>query len=318
MLRYVISARRFLKKGIRSKEIERPDHTLCFFALPTGLIGLYLKKRFGIPYTISLRGGDVPGFLPKELWKLHALTMPMTKKVWRNATHIVANSLGLTELAKKTAGNLGREVICIPNGVDTNKFKPTSPNPASILFVGRLTEQKGLTYLLQALALIKTTNQGLLKQTKCTVIGDGPLRQSLEKESADLGLTGIVTFKGWVDRSEIPAFYAQHQIFAMPSFEEGMPNVILEAMASQMAIIATNIYGNDELVKDGKNGILIPPANPQALADAILRLLSDGAVRANMGRESRSLALLRGWDIVAGHYNLLLQSPLDTPLNTHI
>ena len=94
-----------------------------FFGVPTGAVGLAVNRLKGIPYLLSLRGGDVPGFMGKELEKLHSFTMPLTRQVWGRAGAIVANSEGLCELAQRTVPD--RKIEIVPNGVDLEAFRPT-------------------------------------------------------------------------------------------------------------------------------------------------------------------------------------------------
>ncbi len=301
MLHYVILAKRYTKRLVL---VNKPDHIISFFALPTGLVAWYLNKKFKIPYTLSLRGGDVPGFLPKNLKRLHMLTMPFTNMIWKKAAHIVANSIGLKQLAEKTASHFNKKVECIPNGVDTDIFKPNQnqgkSNNFEVLFVGRLTEQKGATYLLKALAKMSGDKLEVVNTIHCTIIGDGPLRKTLESEAAELGIADRVSFIGWVDRDELPKYYQSSDVFVLPTSEEGMPNVVLEAMASGLPIITTNVAGNEELVHNSQNGILIN--NLRELSTAILELCNDRDKAGRYGQESRKLALQMGWNKIAEEY----------------
>jgi glycosyltransferase involved in cell wall biosynthesis len=288
---------------------ESKDYILSFFALPTGLTAWYLKRRFGIPYILSLRGGDVPGFLPATLRWHHWASAPLTRYVWKNASAIVANSEGLKKLAERTAIPLGKRIVCIPNGVDTEMFKPKEVDPIrreelfSILFVGRLAEQKGVTYLLKALALLKRNDRTASNSMKCTIIGDGPLRSKLEREARELGVQDKVTFCGWIDRALLPQEYNNNTICVSPTSEEGMSNVVLEAMASSLAVITTNVAGNNEIVQSGINGIIIK--NMSELPGAILDLYYDAAKAKSLGKAARRAALDRDWGKTAKEYGNL-------------
>jgi glycosyltransferase involved in cell wall biosynthesis len=299
MFHYVFLAAKTAKHLVKN---EKPDHVISFFAMPTGLIAWYLKRKFALPYTLSLQGGDVPGFLPKNLGTLHRLTAPLTKLVWRHADNIVANSDGLKELAEQTAKPLGKEVVCIPNGVDNAIFYPKEnpTSPFKILFVGRLVEQKGITFLLKSLAQIKKRYANAYDQIETTIIGDGPLRGTLENETDELDIRAKVKFLGWIDRDVLPQIYRESSVFIMPSLEEGMPNVVLEAMASGLPIISTDNRGTNELVKNGENGIIIK--DHSVLSSAILELIHDPNKRTNYAKSSRKLTEARGWDILARSY----------------
>lgn len=303
MLHYVILASVFCSKLIKK---EKQDYIISFFAVPTGMVGYYLKKKFKIPYMLSLRGGDVPGFLHNELKWLHRLSKPVTYFVWRNADTIVANSKGLQELALKTATRFGKNVEYIPNGVDTSIYKTKENEDASsdssilkMLFVGRLVPQKKVLTILKAVAqIIKSKENNCDLQV--TIIGDGPLRSELESEAESLGVTKKVIFKGWLERDEVRKEYKKNDIFILPSSEEGMPNVVLEAMASGLAIVASDISGTDELVRNGENGILV--SSDTDYSKAILSLVEDRRLLNKFQIKSREIAKEFDWEEVAKKY----------------
>lgn len=281
----------------------KPDTTVSFFAVPTGIFALYLKMKYKIPYILSLRGGDVPGFLPKNLKYHHILSAPLTRVIWKRSLDIVANSKGLQELAKKTAHRLGMDVKYIPNGVNDNEFFPDPEKASSLklklIFVGRLTEQKGVTFLIQAIQALKGAVQ-------CDIVGDGPLRESLENEVNDRGLKDSITFHGWIARSELATFYQKADVFVLPSYEEGMPNVILEAMASGLAIVATDIGGNEELVDQGVNGFLY--TDHSQLASLLQKFIDNPSLSKEFGLASASKSQTFSWKLVAEKYIQLCQN----------
>jgi glycosyltransferase involved in cell wall biosynthesis len=171
-----------------------------------------------------------------------------------------------------------------------------------LLFVGRLSTQKGVSVLLDALALVPA-------RWHLRIVGDGPERASLTAQAARLGIAERVTFHGWAQREELPALYRAADVFVFPSLDEGMPNVVLEALASGLPIVATRIAGNDQLVLPGENGTLVPPSDPHAFAAALAPLLTDPAARQRMAARSRALATERySWASSAGKYDALFQS----------
>jgi glycosyltransferase involved in cell wall biosynthesis len=276
---------------------EKPDVVIAFFSIPSGPAALLLKLLRGVPYIVSLRGGDVPGFDAKNLAGLHTITNPLTALIWRNAEAVVGNSTGLCELARTFAPGL--DVPEIPNGVDTTRFHPARrPDSAGceLLFVGRLAPQKGVDVLLKALA---TMPDGW----RLRIAGDGPERSRLSTLADELGLAERVRFLGWTQRDELPALYRSADVFVFPSYDEGMPNVVLEAIASGLPIVATRIAGNDQLVVHGKNGALVRPGDPGAFAEALRPLLTDGPLRQKLGDASRTMAVEEfSWENAAGLY----------------
>jgi glycosyltransferase involved in cell wall biosynthesis len=299
-----------VKEGARIIRQEPPDHIISFFALPTGIVAWYFKKKFDIPYTLSLRGGDVPGFLPKDLWLHHFLSRPFEWFVWGNATHIIANSEDLRTLAQKTADNYKKTVQYIPNGVDTDTYHPATyavrevGSPFKLLFVGRLVRQKGVTHLIRTLATIQKTAPNVWKNIRLTIVGDGPLRANLEQEATELGVSEHIEWKGWMARKVLTEEYRTHDVLVFPSFEEGMPNVVLEAMASGLAIVATNIGGTDTLVTNGQEGVLVDSYDE--LAPTLILLTETPDRLRQFQVMARKKAEKMGWGTVAFEYSTLL------------
>lgn len=300
------------KAIIDAREVVRefkPNATISFFAIPSGIVAWYFKRKFGVPYIVSLRGGDVPGFLPENLKWHHILSAPLTRLVWKNAAGIVANSEGLRVLADKTASFYGKKVMMIPNGVNREVFKPRQEDPSTIktriLFVGRLTEQKGVTYIIDAVNKILKTHDALKGNIACDIIGDGPLRENLEKKVKELGLGDVIIFHGWVPREKLPSLYQNADVFVLPSSDEGMPNVVLEAMASGLPIITTFVPGSAELVGDGENGMLVKDRTN--LTPAILDFFDNHEKWQAMGRASFERSKKFDWAKIAGEYANLIQ-----------
>ncbi|MBN1306119.1 MAG: glycosyltransferase family 4 protein [Anaerolineales bacterium] len=282
----------------------KPDVVLAFFGAPSGVIALILKWFLKIPYVVSLRGGDVPGFRPYDFATFHKLAAPLLRVVWKSAGAIVANSQGLQELAIKFEERFPVRVIS--NGVDVSRYAPPDKrdwSPPSLLFVGRLVYQKGLDLLIPALDEIKDLPWSL------TVAGDGPLRAALEAQVEALGLAARVNFAGWQEKEDLARMYRQTSLFVFPSRHEGMPNAVLEAMSSGMPVIATRIAGNEELVSPRETGLLVPPDDVAALKEALVELLTDEKKRRRMGEQARSRVEAHfTWRITALGYLEILSS----------
>jgi glycosyltransferase involved in cell wall biosynthesis len=282
----------------------RPDTTIAFFGIPSGPVALALKMFRRIPYIVSLRGGDVPGHQPDQLATLHALTRPLIRVIWRHAKAVVANSEGLRILALRTAKN--HDVCIIPNGVDTALFCPPESAPSNetplLLYVGRVSEEKGLDDLINALGEIKSTAWRL------KLIGDGPYMTTLRPLVNKVGIQDRVDFLGWLPREALIKHYQSADIFTFPSKHEGMPNSVLEAMSCGLPVLATRISGNEELVHDGTNGFLVAPSTPHALTAALTNMLATPGQRSTLGAESRRIVLQSyDWQRAAREYMLLSQ-----------
>jgi colanic acid/amylovoran biosynthesis glycosyltransferase len=161
---------------------------------------------------------------------------------------------------------------------------PAAPDrPLRILTVGRLTPKKGHAILLDALALLHT--EGIAVEAE--VVGDGAHRAALEQRAHALGLSDAVTFAGTLGQHEIRPCFERADVFCLPSFAEGVPVVLMEAMAMELPVVTTRVMGIPELVADGENGMLVPPGRADALADALRRLAADPAERRRLGAAGR-------------------------------
>lgn len=170
----------------------------------------------------------------------------------------------------------------IPDLTERKYVNAHQSDKLSLVTASRITEVKGLTYLLKALAILKERKV----QFHYQMIGEGPLLASLKKEAYTLGLgQDEISFLGF--KSNIPDYLSKCDIFILPSLSEAHSIAILEAMRSSCAIIATNVGGNSESITHEKEGLIIPSKDPIALADAIQYLLEHPDVRANLARNAR-------------------------------
>jgi len=283
----------------------QPHAAICFFSIPSGVAGLWLKKKLGLPYIVSLRGGDVPGFMPGAMAATHALTMPVTRMVWRNAAAVTANSENLKQLALRTMPDL--DIPVIPNGVDTEKFHPVADREQSntartALFTGRLNEQKGLDILVRALG---RAHADLPAGFRMILAGGGPEQERLQTLARAHRVDGIVEFRGWVNPADIPGVYREADFFVLPSRDEGMPNAALEALASGLPVVMTRIPGSEALVRNAENGALLPRAagggpDEEALAQALRRFAAlPPEEHARMAAAARAQAMRFSWDSAA-------------------
>lgn len=262
----------------------RPDVSIAFFTIPSGPVAWLLRVLRGVPYIVSLRGGDVPGFeWAPEARTYHRLTAPVLRFLWRRAYAVVANSRGLAELAQQSTPELPIQVV--PNGVQlpAKLAQPLSPTqPPRLLTMGRLTQQKGIDVLFRAMTQLRDVDFGL------DIAGDGPDRALLERMAQELGLADRVRFLGWVPRERLPETFAKAAAFVLASRIEGMPNVVLEAMAHGRAVVATRVFGCDELVQQGATGLLVDIEDAAQLADALRTVLTDAELRERMGAAGRA------------------------------
>lgn len=210
-----------------------------------------------------------------------------------------------------------KKFITIHSGVDLAPFTPDRIDSVSaredlgiplscpvVGTVGRLTEVKGHRYLLEAASLILKEKP----DTWFVILGSGELKSDLKHLAASLGIDGRVIFSGW--RSDVAPVLSAFDLFAFPSLNEGMGKALVEAMAMGLPVIASRTGGIPDLVKDGRNGLLIPPADSRALASSILDLLSDHEKRNRMGKRGKTKASFFGTDSMIDKIDLLYKDLL--------
>ncbi len=306
---YTFKAWLFLGSFVREEnKKQRFDITLAFFTVPCGFLAYLLKLFRGIPYAVSLRGADVPGFSEKyDTFYLFA--KPLVRFLWRQAEKVIPNSVGITELAKKT--NAAQAMEIIENGVDTETFCPKKESQSGerVLFLStsRLTPRKGIHHLIEAFAIaVKHATVSM----KLQLIGEGEQKESLEARVKELGIETQVEFLGRVEHQLLPQFYHQAHVFVLPSKNEGMSNAALEGLASGLPLVVSGTGGMQELVTDGVNGYFIDPENVESFASTLAALASDRERLAAFGAESRRRAELRGWDKVAQNFRRTLEQSI--------
>jgi glycosyltransferase involved in cell wall biosynthesis len=236
-LTYIISAKRFLKQHMKTHTYDI-NHT--HFIIPTGIISLWLKKKYNLPYIITSHGSDVPGFNTDRFKLLHKFTKPTLRSVCKNAKVITTPSNYLANLIKKEIEDYPIKVI--PNGSKDFYIKEIKKENI-VISSGRLLERKGFQYL------IKAFNQLNPKDWKLYIVGDGPYKtQLLELANKN----NKIIFTGWLDNSK--KGYAQiinkAKIFSLLSERESQGIVFIEAMSVGCAIISSNITACKETVSE--------------------------------------------------------------------
>jgi glycosyltransferase involved in cell wall biosynthesis len=179
----------------------------------------------------------------------------------------------------------GDRLVEIPNGVDTGTFTHHDCRGAgeerTITFIGRLDGYKGVDYLLQGFKTLLSE----IDRARLIIVGTGPDETHLHYLTDELGIQGHVAFRG--KQENIPGILSETDIFVLPSLSEGMSNVLLEAMACGLPVVATAVGGNSDLISDRYNGILIPPHDSMRVRDALLELLKNDRLARTLGNAAR-------------------------------
>lgn len=292
VIRYLWSHHQFLKQHLKENTYD-----LChvFFGFPTGLLAYLHRKQ--LPYIVSVRGSDVPGY-NKRFALDYIILRPLLNRIYRNAKAVVANSQQFAALFDTQFPELKAEVIT--NGIDTEAFQPLAREPSKtikIITSARLIPRKGIDVLIKACQQLSKNEI----QYELLIAGEGPEEEPLKRLCHKLRVSPYVKFLGRIERNAMQKLLPQCDIFVLPSYAEGMSNAALEALACGLPLILTNTGGTAELIK--KNGYIIPAGDDLVLADKLMELCEDSALRLQMGIESRKHAMLFSWQNIAKQYD---------------
>jgi len=248
------------------------DVVHAFFGIPCGFIAM----RLGLPYIVSLRGSDVPFYNERFYWQDKILFQRLSRSIWKKARHVVANSQGLKDLALDT--NSQKIIEIIPNGIKLSDFEEkasiNTERQLRIVSTGRLIPRKGYNLLLEALK----DAQGV----SATIIGDGPEKEALLSQAKELNVD--LTLTGALPHEKIPMELSQHDLFVLPSYNEGMSNAALEAMAVGLPLLLTDVGGSKELIRG--NGWIIPTGDVEILRRRIQEANADRTGLADLSNAS--------------------------------
>ncbi|HEX4211166.1 MAG TPA: glycosyltransferase family 4 protein [Candidatus Binataceae bacterium] len=254
------------------------SHVHVHFANPAATVGLLASRIFAVGFSFTVHG-------PEEFYDVRG--QRLSQKIDSAAFVICIGYFARSQLMKISPARHWCKFDIAPLGVDLEVFRNTasrqSAAPFQILCVGRLVPAKGQHILVAAVdRLIKRGRSINLR-----LVGDGPDRASLEREVQALGLKGFITFEGNVNQDRIGLFYREADAFVLASFAEGIPVVLMEAMAMELPCVSTMIAGIPELIRDGIDGLLVMPSDERGLAEAIERLIDDEALRRRLGQAGR-------------------------------
>ncbi len=312
----VSETRSFSQEGIRITRFgahKRPEDTLvdwferivndhrrepfdllhAYYLTRAGFVAAYVGRYLGLASVVSIRGNDIEraAYDPSRFSHImYAL---------QNATAVTTNA---SLLRVKAQAFIDREIFLIPNGIDANLFKPMERSTALaralgidddrpiIGFAGELRNKKGMTTLLNAYAQINK-----IHSTRLLIVGD--VRTGEDRKIFDEMKTSIPTSKitvtGYVSNRDLPSYYSLMDVLVHPSLRDGMPNVLLEAMACEKAVIATPVGGALDVIEDSKNGRMVPVNDVQSLTAILQELLSDRSQRDRLGASARQTVQTR-------------------------
>ncbi len=306
LLRYALAG---YKQAVQLLKKNDYDYIHAFFGVPCGAMAWRLSHRFGVPYIVSLRGADVPGFSDRYE-KIYPFLTPLIKTVWRNSAAVVANSEHLRSLAHRTDPKL--DIRIIYNGVDTDFFSPAYDSSEEsdgenksfvILVASRLMRRKGIRYLIDAFARLRDKYPD--RKIKLVIAGgDGDAAEALRLQVKNLHLGEAVEFTGHLDRDKLLIAYREADVFVLPSLNEGMSNNMLEALACGLPVVVTRT-GGSEIINDTVNGFLVDRESSESIVTALEKLLNAQKLRKSMGKQARLTAEKLSWQAAADSYEKL-------------
>jgi glycosyltransferase involved in cell wall biosynthesis len=237
-------------------------------------VAMLASEMSGIPYSFTLHGPDI--FYEPHRWRLD-------EKIARARFVACISHFARSQAMAFSDPQHWAKLHIVHCGVDPARYDgPASDTPAHLLFVGRLAAVKGVPVLLEALQGLIADHPGL----RLTLVGDGPERAALEARAQGLG--DHVDFVGYRSQDEVASLLREATALVLPSFAEGLPVVLMEALAARVPVVTTRIAGVAELVEDGESGLLVPPGDAVALRAALARVLDDPEMRARMGEAGRA------------------------------
>ena len=285
--RRLAALRHFLKAGYLADMLFREPvaHLHAHFATSPSLVAMFTHQLTGVSYSLTAHAKDIyvnrPDLIRAEIARAQAV--------------VTCTEYNRRYLLSRFSPACDGKLRCIYHGLDLSQFKfrgqgGHDTGPPLVLAVARLVEKKGLSDLIVAGDLLRRRG----RRFRVDIIGNGPLRQALEARVREFALNDCVRLLGAQSHEVVHQAYQQASVFALPCIvtadgdRDGIPNVLLEAMASGVPVVATSVSGIPELIEAERDGLLVEPNSPEKLADAIDRLLTEPQLGERLARAARS------------------------------
>jgi glycosyltransferase involved in cell wall biosynthesis len=269
----------FLEAAVLVRHLRQKGvvHLHNHFADSSCSVAMLTSVMSGIPFSFTLHGPAI--FFEPMRWRID-------EKIARACFVACISHFARSQAMLFSDRSHWDKLKIVHCGVDPAKYGRRSRKNYGkrVLFVGRLTAVKGVPLLIEAVASVRKEHPDV----RLTIIGDGPDRTALEAQAAALGISRIVTFAGYQPQERVSELFEEADMLLLPSFAEGVPVVLMEAMASRLPVIASRVGGVAELVEDGVSGFVISPGDMKTLVERLGTLLSDPGRCAGMGEAGRA------------------------------
>lgn len=267
----------FLEAGVLAHHLRKSGvvHLHNHFADSSCTVAMLTSTMSGIPFSVTMHGPGI--FFEPMHWRIDA---KIARAAFVSCISHFCRSQGML-FSDQVHWDKLKIVHC---GIDPSKYdiETSRVYAKRLLFVGRLDAVKGVPLLIDAVARLRADHPDL----QLVVVGDGPARAELENASSDLG--EAVRFLGYRSQDEVAAILRETDMLVLPSFAEGVPVVLMEAMAARLPVVTTQVGGIGELVEDGVSGFICPPGDIETLVARIDTLLRDADLSARMGKAGRA------------------------------
>ncbi|MEE8522530.1 MAG: glycosyltransferase [Thermoanaerobaculia bacterium] len=306
---YFLFAERALKRLVRRQRI---DLIHAHWLLPNGYVASRVSRSTGVPFVVTLHGSDI--FMAER----NPLFRSMARRTLAGARHVTSCSADLRDrLLALGRPQDAHKVLLVANGTDLEAPTEMPAEDAGtgerlVVGVGRMVDKKGFRYFLDAAPALLAAHP----EVRIVLGGDGDLLESLKARTAELGIADRVDFPGRLSHPEVLRLIAGAEVFVMPSVRDqkgnidGLPIVVLEAMAAAKPLVATELAGMPLAVEDGVTGLLVPEKDPEALRTAVDALLADPARARAMGRAGRAKVVADlNWRAIARRHDELYRDP---------